>query len=782
MPDKSVMQDFEDPNNKVWIENMRKPSQKELDLVGEVYNKFYRWRGRRQGTFKQFQDYTFDDYIAISRELFWNAVNAASQDLSELGINIAIPFIRKDQLDFLGRMMGMQIKPRIIGDDLNNAAIRMINGLYSKWRTKSNQKVEKFWQLLYAMTNGTVIMFVGYNDAKRKQRFVRNFNRETGAYKIEEKDEFIWNDVWEEVCPIEDIYVPKLEERDIQKQGEIIHRTQYAWKDFKDEFRGFKNAEFVYPGTRVAEDSLYFQLLASSGISTTDRVEVLKYYDNMKDRHIILANGIWLNPMTDDEIAPMPFDHKLLPFIKGENKPIDEKFFYGLSTPFDMKDPHKILNTMMATMLERDLRVLSPPILTNDIDAPDLIYGDNQVIPVGDPSAYKELEVQDISQSAFAMSQQVQGILTSNIQGGNSNIMGGKQPKSAKEVNQLEQVRQQAMTNATILYYNILRQEIMLVVKTALQFYPTSKYSKYKKDIIRSMMVPDSPLMNGGLGNMEIRFVKKNSTPLQLFEEMVKKSMESQKMTEIIEIPIDLITDLDFEITDIELVSEKSTELEQSMFVEKIMQPMMPYIQAGIVDPVKLFLRWMEKMNEHPADYVSDKVLPQVMNTWSNQYQFPGAPGTQQPGQQQQPGQTQQPAQPQPVGGQVDLCAEVFTHDLIGVTPQSVLDNNALAFIRKNSGMMRKWVLYISNDLQQRKLIYGDKGSFYNGALFITKLFYVAAMRGPANEAVQKVDTDTVNKVNPFEALSKFVEGMKKEDFHGTQSSTESSEDQSTNL
>lgn len=607
---------------KIRLENIRKPGDAELEILGEVYKDFYKWRSRRDGNFDQFQGYSFDDYIETSRELFWNNLNAPSEDLAELGINVAIPYARKEILDFMGKMTSLGIKPRLDGDKLNNFSIRILNGLYSKWRTHSNQKVEKFWQLLYAKMNGTMIAYVGYNDAKFTARYMREYDKKTHEFKIEEDDKYLWDDVWEELRPIEDLYFPKLEERDIQKQGKMIDRNQKNWKEFKAEFNMFENAKYVYPGNRLAEDSLYFQLLSASGVMTTDRVEVLRYWDVYKDRMIIIANGVWLNPLKDFSASPNPFHHKMLPYIKAVNKPIDEKFFYGLSDTFDQKDTSKSANILNSVMLESAIRSASPPTLTSDIEAPDLIFGSNDVIPVGDVNAYKMMEVKEIQSSVFSLKNQMENFITSNIQGGNSTLPSGKQPKSAKEVLQLQQMQQQAMANATLMYYDLLQQEIRMVCKTALQFYGDKQYRSEKGNIVKSLIVPDSPLLNGGVGNMEIRFVRKNSDPLTLYSEMLKKSFESQKVTEIIEAPIDLIRELDFEITDIELVPEKNTEMEKTMFKENIMMPMTPFVQMGLVSPVKMFLRWMEKMGEHPADWVDDKVLPQMLQTWNQGFQF----------------------------------------------------------------------------------------------------------------------------------------------------------------
>ena len=133
-------------------------------------------------------------------------------------------------------------------------------------------------------------------------------------------------------------------ERDIQRQGKLIWRNQMSFKDFLRDFHTFDNAEYVYPGNQIAEDSLYFRLLKGSGVTSYDMVEVLKEYDMIEDEYTIVANGIWLNPVGKGESqkrSPMPFNHKLMPFGWTIWKAIDEKFAYGMSSPFELKDYQK---------------------------------------------------------------------------------------------------------------------------------------------------------------------------------------------------------------------------------------------------------------------------------------------------------------------------------------------------------------------------------------------------------------------------------------------------------
>lgn len=621
MPPKTKMQK-EEPD-KIALENIRIPSQLELETVSDVWANFYKWRSYRSGSIQQLQGLDLETYLGRSRELFWNAMITSSEDLRALGLEFSIPFVRKETLDYVGKVVGQDIKPRFNGEGLDIFGVKVLQSIYDKWRFKSNDKVEKFWQTLYGTVNGTVPIYVGYNNAKTTRRYLKNYDKKTGDYKLEEKKEPYWNDVWTEIAPLEDIYLPKIYERNIQKQGRMQWKTEMDFKDFKREFRTFDNAEYVHPGNQIAEDSLYFRLLSGSGVTSSDRIQVLKEWDTLSDTFVINANGIWLNPVGKGRkqiVAPNPFDHKMLPFVWGIGEAIDEKFAYGLSLPFKIKDPHKLMNTSYTMLVERELRAIEPPILTSDFDAPKLIFGQNNVIPVNDVNAYKELKISEASGPYFNMMAGLQSVMTSQAQGGAQQTGQGRQPKSAKEAQQMAAMQQQAFSTALLMFYDIIRQETILILKTALQFYPVDKYQKVDSRIIRSLTVPNGALSTGGTGQIEVRFVKKKKADIELFFEAIHKSIMNGKMTEIIEAPISAIQDLEFEITSIDLEPSQSEEMKQTSFIANVINPMInTYIPMGLADPGKVFLRHLEKLGEHPADFASDKALGQLMTLWGEQ-------------------------------------------------------------------------------------------------------------------------------------------------------------------
>lgn len=609
---------------KIMPESVYHPSKAEIDFVGEVYQDFFRWRTYRSGAFRQFQNHSLEDVLRISRELFWNAVTTESEDLAALGLQFNIPFTRKEVMENVGRISSLGIKPRIHGDALDSYGVKVLNGIYQRWRFKNNDKVEKFWQWLYGVVNGTVCLYVGYNDQQKVQKFLKSYNPKDGTYQTDEKKVPYWNDVEVKTIPLEDIYLSKVWERDIQKQGKLIWRTQMEPADFHREFQNYPDHVYVTPGNRIAEDSLYYRLLGGTGVTTLNKIEVMRVYDTDNDHFGIVANGILLNKLgasEDTVVAPLPFNHKMMPFVWAIEEAVDEKLAYGIPLPFKVRDLHKMEGTQYVLLLEHMLRVVDPPYLSSDIESPDLIFGAKKVIPVTDTGAYKPIEVTPVGNEYMTTMNSVQQLMTTIAQGGVNQAIPSIQPKSAAEVDQVNQAKQQALGIPILMYYNMVRQECLLMLKTALQFYTTDKYSKEGANITKALMVPNMPLTEGGVGDIEIRFVKKITDPMTLKFEAIRKAAQSGKMTEIIEAPIELITNLEFEIIDIELEPDQTSEMKKAQFVQSVIAPMLQtYVPMGLADPAKVMLRHLEALDEHPADYASNQALPQIYSAWGTQY------------------------------------------------------------------------------------------------------------------------------------------------------------------
>ena len=610
-------------SGKYKIEDFYRPSDLALEEIGVTYTDFYQFRNEKNKAFRQLQHKTLEDFWLESRLLFWNSAVTKSEDLEALGLDFSLPFVRKEVLDFTGRIVSLGIAPQLSGDEMNMYSTQVLQAMYSKWRLKSKDKVEKFWQMLYATMNGTVCNYVGFDMDERNLRYLTESDKANNNFTIKDKKTKMWNDAFTEIAPLEEMYLKKIWERNIQKQGKTIRVKEMNESDFRAEFptAKFPKAEFVVPGNQIDEDSLFHRLLGGSQILQSDKYQVLTEYDTDKDTKKVMANGIWINELGKGIARPNPFTHKGQPYTWTVHEAIDEKFAYGMSMPYLLKDTTKILNTSYTMLVERELRSIDPPIITSDFEAPDLIFGQNRVVPVNDVNAYKEFQIQDASGAYFTMMNSLQGMMSSFAQGGSSNIVPSIQPKSAKEINELEKMKQQALGNTLLMYYDLLHQEIFLLLKTMLQFYETGKYSA-NGNVVRNFSISNAPLSRGGVGTLEVKFVKNVSKDIDLYFEAVQKGIENGKTTEIIEMPMEVIQNLEVFIDEIKLEPKKSDEMERASFNEGVLQPMLDvFIPAGVADINKTYLRFLEKHGEHPSSFTSDQNIGQLMGGQPNQQQ-----------------------------------------------------------------------------------------------------------------------------------------------------------------
>ena len=634
--------------DKKKVEDNYRPHDNLLEEIADSYTKFYTYKNNRQQNFKQLQGYNLDDFWRESRYLFWNAHKTESEDLAALGLDFSLPFVQKEVLDFTGRLVSLNINPNLAGDALNAYAIKVLQAMYKKWRFKSRDKVEKFWQILYSSVSGTVCSYVGYDMNERELRYLTEMDKED--FKLKKQMKRMWDDAFTEIVPIEEIYLEKIWERNVQKQNDTIRLKEMTWSDFQKDYAKYELSQYVVPGAQIAEDSLFFELLGGTQILNENKVQVLHRFNTQKDKHLIIANGVLLNPLGKKEVQPNPFHHKSQPYTWSQHQAIDDKFAYGMSMPFNLREPSKILNTSYTMVVERELREIDPPVLSSDFEAPDLIFGQKRVIPVNDVNAYKEFNIEGASGAYFTMMNSLQGLMSSFAQGGAAQVAPSRQPKSAREVIQLEKLKQQALGNTLILFYDLVHQEVMLLLKTMLQFYPAGKFAG-NENLLRSFVATNMPLSRGNIGNIEVRFVKEPHKALDLYFEAAKKSIENGRPTEIIELPVDVIDNLEFYIDDIKLEPENDDEMQKTIFNEQILPQLLNvFVPAGIADISKVYIRWLEKNGEHPSSFTSEQNMAQIMSAWG------GKPMAQQ--QQQQP--TDGVSMQQLMGGQPARAGNVM--------------------------------------------------------------------------------------------------------------------------
>ncbi|MCK4501253.1 hypothetical protein KAU11_12200, partial [Candidatus Babeliales bacterium] len=131
-----------------------------------------------------------------------------------------------------------------------------------------------------------------------------------------------------------------------------------------------KKAEVVKPfdGSTSAGGTVpYYNDFISSDVGV-GQVEFIRFYDSMNDQYVMIANGIWLNPLgSEEEVQPLPWAHKGQPFYSAINEPFGV-FFYGKSLPNKLSSMQDVLNVLENMMMDQSFLSIFTPIITAGFD------------------------------------------------------------------------------------------------------------------------------------------------------------------------------------------------------------------------------------------------------------------------------------------------------------------------------------------------------------------------------------------------------------------------------
>ena len=121
--------------------------------------------------------------------------------------------------------------------------------------------------------------------------------------------------------------------------------------------------------TGTDEKPFYFDYISQD--VSDGNVELIRYYSKQDDEFIVIANGVWINPLNiagEKTTSPIPFNHKQLPFFDIKYDFFGD-WFYGKSLPDRLKSMQDVLNVLTNMLLDQSFLTIFPPILTSGVDS-----------------------------------------------------------------------------------------------------------------------------------------------------------------------------------------------------------------------------------------------------------------------------------------------------------------------------------------------------------------------------------------------------------------------------
>jgi hypothetical protein len=353
------------------VELEYKPNEVEQNVITSTFLKFRLSADDRNRAFEYLDGDDLITYINDSVRRFVTNYDER-EDIEDWQSRINDQFTRNKVLGILAKVVRVlpiaQMTAR--GDEDFNKSL-ILSNLYEYAEDLDDYEEFMVFYLLEAIVKGTAI---GYEGLERKTKLVRNVENANDDITIKEVSETT-SKLFAQIVPLEDFYPQNVGIRNIKSMVYCFWRENLPLEKFKANWGMYDKAQYVLgKGTSQGkdQDKPFYADTISSDIPEGN-VEVIKYYNSDVDEYIVIANGVWLNPLTNKSggliISPIPFNHKELPFFDVKFDFFGSDFFYGKSLPDRLKSLQDVLNVLTNMLLDQSFLTIFPPMLTNGFDS-----------------------------------------------------------------------------------------------------------------------------------------------------------------------------------------------------------------------------------------------------------------------------------------------------------------------------------------------------------------------------------------------------------------------------
>src|SRR3990167_9406975 len=560
---------------------------KEREVVSSVFLLFKDTATERNKGFELFDGRTLKEFIQDSVRRFYTTIDER-EDIEDWQARVFDPFTRNKVITILGKVASaLPISEYLSRGSEDYLREQILNDLKKYADDIDDTEELMFFALLEALVKGTVVGYEGYEEKERKVRDVKDWN--SGGEITLKEGTVKLRKVFGSIIPLEDFYPSSVGVRKIKDMPYCFWRTVLTLESFRMHFSQYEKAKYVVANSgnwsgEEAQRPDYADYI-SQEVNISGKVEVIRYYNQDTDEFVIMANGIWLNPVKEkgkEVIMPIPFNHKTLPFWKAIYEPLGD-FFYGKSLCDKLKPMQDVLNVLHNMTLDQSFLSIFPPILvagTDDIEDDFLRPG--RRIPVDDPNAYKELAIsapQGFHQYIMEYTKRV--LEETSIDPVQQGMAGQGDRTTATEI----RTATAGVISVLGLFANFMKFGIKdkdrLRGKNILQFYKAPLIesilgegaSKEYKEAFNIFKIEDTSLTTGKRGTKIIEMYQskeKLPTKNRLKAEATIAEKETGRRTEKVAITPDYLRDFEFDVRlVVNPVSQESKSMQKALWMEK---------------------------------------------------------------------------------------------------------------------------------------------------------------------------------------------------------------------
>ncbi len=516
------------------------PKKEEQASYMEVINDVIQGRTTIQKSYNQFNGRNLYDCIDDWSKR-WNGYLPIPYTLTEDRSNMFINFTRNLVISYLSKVALQRPNIKIAAvnkkNNLSNLKFaEILHDLVEYSHNAENADSRFLESALECAVKGTVIKYEGYLRMEQEEDVPDNFDSETGKLSTKKEKRILFDNCYQELVATEDFYIANPYQPDVQKQPWVIWKKITTENEAAAEFGHYSKWKYVKPGnyTIECEPSTFYRNQLYTELKG-NQVEILRYYNRGKNKHVILCNGV---PLFDGII---PRKDGKYPFAKGIHEPFGNDFFWGMGMPQKIMGDQDLINTMWNMMVDKTYGSLMPFGLSSDLDdlVDDTILEPNKIRKVGDINNWRFETLPGVNAGEQAMLQSAITFIRedSGAEGGGS---AGSQKGGKVSMRQAMLKQQDAMTKlgfSSSYLEDFERDRTELRLGSILQFYSipkiqkiTGKGGKEVEDMVyRQINLDGTKLPDGRTGSKVIQLVDNGS----MTKDKVKKLADDLSVTEV---------------------------------------------------------------------------------------------------------------------------------------------------------------------------------------------------------------------------------------------------------
>jgi len=487
------------------------PTEKQQDTSREVLNDYILGRSILQKSYNQFNGRQLYECIDDWTKRWNGYIPPQNPLLDEWQSRIFLNFTRNQIITYLAKVALTRPK----------AKIKAVNKKTSMFDQRMSEVCEDLIQYsadaengdarfleaaLEVVTKGTVVVYEGYKKQTQEELVPESVDAETGKVISKKTSRILFDNCYQDIVPIEDFYIANPYEPDVQKQPFVIWRQITTYTEGQAVFEHYPGWQYVQPGMYVltGDVSTFYRNQLQSDLQA-QQIEILRYYHRMKNRHVLMINGI---VMYD---GPIPFKDGRYPFGKTVYEPFGNDFFWGMSFAQKIMGDQDLINTLWNMMVDKTEGSLLPYGLSSDLD--DLIEDDRlevgKIRKVGDINKWKFDTMPAVNSSEQAMIQMAMNFareFSGDVGGGGSALTPRGGALAVRQVLLKQQESMNRLGFSMSFLEDFERDRTELRLNHILQFYSIPKIEKITGvdgQEVQQLMFRDIKLSNVSLGGGE---------------------------------------------------------------------------------------------------------------------------------------------------------------------------------------------------------------------------------------------------------------------------------------